>query len=70
MPPGRPLRPTYLMLLVALIWLLVDRALQSSWVVTLLVSAVALQGALWMHARWERRRRARAHDSSRPYSWD
>ena len=51
MPPGRPLRPTYLMLLVALVWLLVDRALQSSWIVTLLVSAIALQGALWIHAR-------------------
>jgi hypothetical protein len=58
------------MLLVALVWLLVDRALQSSWIVTLLVSAVALQGALWIHARWARRRQARGHDASRPYSWD
>ncbi|WP_170178735.1 hypothetical protein [Solirubrobacter pauli] len=53
-----------------MLWLLVDRVLQSPWFVTLLVSAIALQGALWLHARWERRRTARAHDASQPYSWD
>ncbi|WP_270029276.1 hypothetical protein [Solirubrobacter phytolaccae] len=70
MPPGQPLRPTYLMLLVALVWLLVDWALQTSWLVTWLVSAIALQGALWVHVRWARRRQARARDASRPYPWD
>ena len=43
-PAARPLRPTWRSLVVALVWVVVDWALPGPWIVTLLVSAIALQG--------------------------
>jgi len=65
-PAARPLRPTWLVVLILWLWVLVDRTLPGPWIVTLLVSAIVLQGALWLHARWVRHRQARALDRLSP----
>ena len=68
MPPSRPLNPTVLMILVAIVWVAIEVAFSTPWIVTLLIAAVVIQGVFWLHQRWTRRRQARALDPSRPYS--
>ena len=68
MPPAWPLNPTLLFVLVGVTWAVVEFALPGPWFVTLLVTAAAVNVLLWFHGRWDRRRKARALDRTRPYS--
>ena len=68
MRPTRPLNPTVMVVLVGLVWVAIERAFSGPWFVTLLIAAVAVNALLWAHARWARRRAARAIEPGHPYS--
>ena len=62
------LNPTLMLVLVAVVWALVDFLLPGPWFVALLVAALIVNAALWLHGDWRRRRAGRAVDPTRPYS--
>ncbi len=64
----RPLNPTVMVVLVALVWVVIERAFSAPWFVTLLIAAVAVNALLWAHARWARHRAAHALEPGHPYS--
>ena len=68
MPLTRPLNPTVMVVLVALVWVAIERAFSGPWFVTLLIAAVAVNALLWAHGRWVRYRAARALQPGHPYS--
>ncbi len=66
-PASRPLNPTVMLLLVVVLWAVIDRAFPGTWLVTLLITAAAVNALLWLHGRWRRGRKARGLDRTRPY---
>jgi len=62
------MNPTVLVVVVALVWVVIDRALSVPWFVTLLIAAVVVNALLWAHGRCARFRAARALQPGHPYS--